>query len=79
MSTPMHDMPEHYPIDVDKDGNGPAEGDEIDHRECWCGKAGCMKYLEHRPTKLARVRTPAERRRHRNKLARASRKRNRGK
>jgi hypothetical protein len=43
MSTPMYDVPEHFPIGVNSDGNGPYDG--IDARiVCWCGTEGCKKY-----------------------------------
>ena len=45
MSTPMHEMPEHFPIEVDKYGNGPVEGDEVDRVVCWCGDDTCIEYM----------------------------------
>lgn len=44
MSSPMFDMPEHFPIDVDADGRGPAFGDDIADTVCWCGAPGCEKW-----------------------------------
>jgi hypothetical protein len=44
VSTPMHDLPEHYPIPIDKDGNGPAEGDDVVRIACWCGDDDCERY-----------------------------------
>lgn len=42
----MFDLPEHFPIEVDAQGRGPATGDDIDHIECWCGTKDCDKYLD---------------------------------
>lgn len=39
MSTPMYDVPEHFPIPVNKDGQGPAEPDEAVALVCWCPKS----------------------------------------
>lgn len=44
MSTPMFDLPEHFPIDVDATGNGPAFGDNIADTVCWCGELSCEKW-----------------------------------
>ena len=44
MSTPMHETPEHFPIDVDEDGNGPAFGADVVRTACWCGVEGCTAY-----------------------------------
>jgi hypothetical protein len=41
MSTPMHDTPEHFPIPVDRDGNGPASLDDTVKVVCWCPTPGC--------------------------------------
>ncbi|WP_165606383.1 hypothetical protein [Mycobacteroides chelonae] len=46
MCSPMFDLPEHFPIEVDAQGRGPATGDDIDHIECWCGTKDCDKYLD---------------------------------
>lgn len=48
MSTPMYDLPEHLPIGINKDGQGPvAEDDpEFDRIICWCGDAGCLLFKE---------------------------------
>lgn len=34
----MFDLPEHCPIEVDANGDGPADGDAVDHTACWCGQ-----------------------------------------
>ena len=38
MSSPTFDLPEHCPIEVDANGNGPADGIDVDHTACWCGQ-----------------------------------------
>ena len=38
MSSPTFDLPEHCPIEVDANGDGPAAGDAVDHTACWCGQ-----------------------------------------
>jgi hypothetical protein len=45
----MFDLPEHFPIGVDKNGNGPILEDEsqFDHIECWCSNNQCEKYKEN--------------------------------
>lgn len=45
MCSPMFGLPEHLMIPVDINGDGPAEGKEIDHYECWCGDKTCDKEL----------------------------------
>ena len=46
----MFDIPEHLPMGVNKDGQGPVdEGDpEYDRTVCWCGKTGC-EFVGERP------------------------------
>lgn len=46
MSTPMYDEPDHFPIDIDADGNGPALGADVARTVCWCGVDGCVEYLK---------------------------------
>ena len=46
MSAPMFDLPEHLAMPVDKNGDGPADGADIYRIVCWCGKFGCVEYLE---------------------------------
>lgn len=37
MSTPMFDVPEHFPIEVDANGQGPVAHDEEAYGlQCWC-------------------------------------------
>lgn len=36
MTSPMMRVPEHLRIPVTKDGQGPAQGADIDHWACWC-------------------------------------------
>ena len=36
MSSPMYDLPDHFPIPCNADGEGPVPDDEADHIECWC-------------------------------------------
>lgn len=54
MSTPMQDLPEHFPIGVDSLGMGPVMEHErdFDHYECWCGDRTCLLfkvYMEEDP------------------------------
>lgn len=44
----MYDMPEHFPMDVDVDGNGPVQRHDPRYARtvCWCGQDGCRKF-EH--------------------------------
>lgn len=37
----MSDIPKHMLIPVTVTGEGPAEGDDIHHHECWCGDPTC--------------------------------------
>lgn len=46
MSSPTMDMPEHFPMSVDSQGRGPAEGSDFDHWICWCGTPECRKWLD---------------------------------
>ena len=46
MSTPMFDMPEHFPMPINAEGNGPAEAYEAIGTVCWCGVNGCTKFKE---------------------------------
>lgn len=48
MSTPMFDLPEHFPMPVNADGAGPVDewGEEYDHTECWCGDTTCEKWRD---------------------------------
>lgn len=41
----MDDLPEHWAMWVDKDGNGPAVGDAGVKVVCWCGDPDCTKYV----------------------------------
>jgi hypothetical protein len=45
----MDELPEHYPIDVDINGNGPAENDQCYETVCWCGVRECTKYINQLP------------------------------
>lgn len=47
MSSPMSDLPEHYPINVNINGDGPAFGRDIARTVCWCGDPECRKHLVH--------------------------------
>lgn len=44
----MIDLPEHYPIGVNANGDGPVMEDapEYDRTVCWCGVEGCVEYRE---------------------------------
>lgn len=42
----MFDLPEHYPIGLTRDNQGPAYGKELDHMGCWCGDPECKKWAE---------------------------------
>lgn len=46
MGSPMFDLPEHFPIEIDINGNGPADSDEAVATICWCGEKNCEKYKE---------------------------------
>lgn len=48
MSTPMFDLPNHFPMGVNAKGEGPVMKDEpeYDHEECWCGDSTCTRYME---------------------------------
>jgi hypothetical protein len=50
MSSPMYDLPEHCPIPITKDGEGPAMGDDAVMSVCWCGQHDCMKFYGTDPT-----------------------------
>lgn len=43
MSTPMYDVPEHFPIGVTADGVGPVDehDEDYDHTTCWCSNEDC--------------------------------------
>ncbi len=58
MSTPMWDVPEHMMIPVTVNGEGPAEGDDFHHLECWCGNPKCeieLRELRDLRNQLART------------------------
>lgn len=42
----MYDVPEHFPIGVNAQGQGPVMEWEPDWvaEVCWCGRAGCEEY-----------------------------------
>jgi hypothetical protein len=44
MSTPMFELPDHFPIPVNADGDGPALDGEAVLTVCWCGNPNCMKF-----------------------------------
>lgn len=44
MSTPMYDIPEHFPIEVNSKGQGPADHNEAVLTVCWCGDSNCTKF-----------------------------------
>jgi hypothetical protein len=44
------DEHERLSMPVNKDGNGPAAGADIDHIECWCGLGGCVEWLDEPET-----------------------------
>lgn len=35
-------LPEHLPMEVTKDDQGPADAEDMHHMACWCGNPGCM-------------------------------------
>lgn len=41
MSSPMYDLPEHFLIPVNKDGDGPAEEQDTVDYVCACGDPEC--------------------------------------
>jgi hypothetical protein len=43
-SNEMPEDPDHSPIDVDEQGDGPVFGEMIYATACWCGKPGCLEY-----------------------------------
>ena len=45
MSTPMFELPQHHPIEVDAYGNGPADPKDTVRVTCWCGDDECEEYL----------------------------------
>lgn len=49
MSTPMTDIPDHFPIGVDNRGRGPVMEHEkgFDHYVCWCGDPACEKWRDN--------------------------------
>lgn len=42
----MWDMPEHFPMPVNADGDGPCSIEELDRVICWCSDPDCKKHLE---------------------------------
>lgn len=45
MSSPMFEIPEHFPIDVNEKGEGPeTDPDKVVAVVCWCGNKWCRKY-----------------------------------
>lgn len=34
-------LPAHFPMEVTRDGQGPASKSEAHHMVCWCGQATC--------------------------------------
>lgn len=45
MSSPMIDMIEHWPIEIDKDGSGPAVDGDCVAVVCACGEPDCVKFM----------------------------------
>lgn len=43
MASPMLDLPDHYSILVNADGDGPAGLDEAIRTVCWCGDVNCSE------------------------------------
>ncbi len=41
MSTPMFEVPEHLPMPVNANGQGPVEEAEAESWTCWCGNPAC--------------------------------------
>lgn len=43
MASPMFELPEHFPIAVDENCQGPVDENspEFDHFECWCSDSNC--------------------------------------
>lgn len=46
VSTPMFDIPDHFPIPVDVLGRGPAAPEDTVAEVCWCGASGCELWRE---------------------------------
>jgi hypothetical protein len=48
MSSPMYEIPVHFPIGVDADGRGPVDETEptYDRTMCWCGDDDCELWRE---------------------------------
>jgi hypothetical protein len=45
MSTPMYDMPEHFPLPLNDQGQGPETDDNAVYTfGCWCGKSDCLLF-----------------------------------
>lgn len=54
MSSPLSDLPDHMPMPVDADGNGPANPDDTESVICWtcltmwpCASAPCSSTCKH--------------------------------
>lgn len=48
MCSPMPELPEHFPIPINGNGDGPAAPSETVAVVCWCGDPTCQKHLEVR-------------------------------
>lgn len=44
MSSPMYEIPEHFPMPLNADGQGPAEPAETVRVVCWCGDEACERF-----------------------------------
>ena len=41
---PDSDLPQHVPMPINADGDGPADPDETVGVVCWCGQPDCREY-----------------------------------
>jgi hypothetical protein len=41
----MPDVPDHFPMEVDARGRGPADPEEACRVVCWCGQPECREFL----------------------------------
>lgn len=44
MTSPMFELPDHLPMPVNVNGQGPADEDEAVATVCWCGNEKCEEY-----------------------------------
>lgn len=52
MSSPMYDIPEHFPMPFNKAGEGPVPADEAYGWECWCRDGAKCKVFDQALTTI---------------------------